>query len=147
MMNELTDLVNVDLNQALDLFVRNILNAAEIFKKTQIKTNKSEGFYTRSCQLAKREARRALRRFRNFKLLSSKRNYCVLRNKYKTECRKAKHMYERKKCNILKSALHKSSVFWKELGRLNHAQNANCPVDKLVLYSHFKELFKLSISR
>jgi len=141
--NALIENIEVDVEEAIYNMVELILDSAKCMVKDG-QPRRSQGEQpplNMECRSARCEARRSLRIYKRHRTENNRKQYCTLRNKYKSNCRKLKRDLQTSRLKELTGCLHSPRLFWKNIRRLQHRPNHNTSISSAQWLQHFKKLF------
>ena len=142
-----TDIIDFDVNRALEVFVQGLLRASDCMVKQVFAGNnfKAPSWFDGECFRLKQKVRCFLTKFKKSKLDEDRKNYVVERSKYKLMIRNKKSKYKREKARQLASFGKDSKSFWKNVRQLSdHKRTGLCgQISNSMWLDYFKELFDL----
>ena len=134
--------IDNDTEHAINNLVDIIIDSASCMKKP-IRQNpkRNRSSWNLECRQAKRETRRALRKFRTQSTPANRTAYCRQRNHYKYCCRKFKSISNRRSVERLQRNMNNQSSFWKQIRSLQSKPEQKNRISKTEWLSHFKYVF------
>jgi len=142
------ELACLDVN--IDTETENLTNcfveAADFMRKVFTYGKKKHGqpWFDKDCATAKRNLRSLLRAYIRSLSYSVKCDYIRKRNEYKQLIREKKTLFRKDVVKTLVSSMHDSSVFWRQVKRVNSKFYVHCRIPDDVWYAHFCSVFQLS---
>ena len=142
------ELIETDINQAVECFCKCLLEAGKCMRKT-IRSNtgmRRSQWYNRECAESKKAACKALRRYRLTKLDYDKHEYSRLRKEYKTMLKGKENAFKAERIQRLEQAVGDSVSFWKEMKKCRRTPVVRGNVSKDVWFTHFSNLLNFEVN-
>ena len=142
------DLVDVDINKALDVFNECIKQCATCMKKDIIidSTKPQSGWFDQECTNKKRFVRKMLRISRRSLNANDRHAYLSERREYKKLLERKKKEFNRTMLNKLVSSIKNQKDFWNTVHKASfrkRKQKGNISLD--MWYQHFKSLLEVDL--
>ncbi len=137
-----TQLIDVDVNKALDMFNDILRKAAECMKKRIFVTNHSRRnteWFDQECRLERKNVRKLLRRFRKTLNHDDRNAYCKARREYKNLLCRKKKMFHDGLLNELINSVKNQQEFWQTMHKISHKRVQ--PLNSIAIgewFQHFK---------
>ena len=132
----------LDVDNAIDSFVKGLTKASECMRKTIKKENLRNQWYDKECRDAKINAKKKLRAFRKNKLTEDRLEYVKERKLYKKIIKDKKKQYRQTQCAKLAASTKDSSAFWSEVRKLLSVKRTTDNININVWFDHFEQLFE-----
>ena len=138
-------MLDTDVDSALKCFVQTLLSQAECMQRV-VKTSSSRKEphskrFDLECRGAKRNARKALLKFRRSSHRDDRHRYIELRTEYKKIIRAKQSEYCRTTCETLLSNVNNSATFWPLVRRATNRRPINPSIDLGDWQMYFESLF------
>ena len=140
------DMINIDVDQALEKFTNCILHASECMKKAgRHKEMPRNKWFDNECLLAKKNTLCKLKIFRKQRTVENRMDYIQAKKSYRKLTKAKKNDFNIRQANSLDSKIRDSQQFWKDLKSLwNNKTHVNpetfIPIENW--YQHFENLFR-----
>ena len=143
--NNATSLIGTDINMALKIFNKCLLEAAHcMVTKTPLGKKKTvNNWFDYECVTTRRNVRKLLRKFRKSLNTKDRESYCKSRREYKNLLKHKKKQYKDRQLSELLDTLGNQSEFWKKVNQLapKHTRTENnISID--MWYQHFRTVLE-----
>ena len=131
-LRQATEMIDCNIDKALDFFTQTLHSVAQCMQctvKTGMRVRSCPRWFDLDCQLAKRDARKALTYSRNSGLAVDRKHYVILRNQYKTLIREKKETYSKELCQNLINHVSNSAAFWPLVRKTVRVRSINPPIE------------------
>ena len=138
------NMIDVDINSALDKF-NNCLKEAAVCMKKRVTNGikRKQDWFDYECVLFRRKVRKALRKYCRTTNEENRHSYCVLRREYKNLLYRKKKTFNEDICNKLIDSISDQKSFWDVVhNALPNRQFVNNQISLEQWYSHFKDLLE-----
>ena len=140
-----TDMIDVDINQALSLFNECVKEAAECMKKKVFvnRERKKQDWFDHECKTQRKLTRKTLNRFRCTMQASDRSEYCIARREYKNLLHRKRKQYNDILISNLVTSIDDQHAFWCAVKNISFKQRSvrnSVSID--VWFEHFKSLLE-----
>ena len=142
MLDEAIQMIDLDINAALNKFNECIFKAGKCMKKTiYMGKGKYQTWFDKECRVAKKSLRKLLRKFHDRNTDQDRTEYNNKRREYKELLRNKKVAYRTKTLNYIQENIQNSSGFWGTIKKYSGKKVANNSIGPQDWFNHFKSLF------
>jgi hypothetical protein len=147
-MEEAIRLLDIDLNEALNVFNCCLTKVADCMKKKIhiSKHAKEADWYDMECGVSKRNVRRLLNKYRRTLSNPDREAFCIARREYKRLLKRKEKQFNDTLINQLISSVNNQKDFWNTVHRISFKRKQpanNIGVD--MWFQHFKELLERNV--
>ena len=138
------DLIDVDVDCALDVFNDCLKEVAECMKKRIVVGKKSkQDWFDHECVMSRRKVRKALRKYCRSPNEEYRHSYCTLRREYKNLLHRKKKIFNESICNKLLESINDQKTFWDVVNNTLPKRKFNKnDISIEQWYDHFKHLLE-----
>ena len=144
-----TNLIDIDIDQALSLFNECIKDAAERMKKfVSIKNGlKPKDWYDSECHNSKKHVRKLLNKFKRTLSGEDRHNFCTARREYKYLLKTKRKQFNKTLLSDLIASIKSQKLFWDQVNKISkkRTQPAN-NISPESWFNHFKELLERDVN-
>ena len=142
------DLINNDINEALNLFNKCIKDAADCMK-SQIRVknqSKDQTWFDAECRLSRKNVRRLLRKFRRTLDDDDRHSFCIARREYKHLLKNKKKRFNRLLLNEIIASIRNQKQFWTNVNKISLKKNQPANnIDIGTWSEHFRMLLQKEV--
>ena len=115
------NMIDVDINNALQVFNSSIKEMAECMKKRTVvnKHGKSHDWFDSECSINRRKVRKQLRKYRRMLNVDDRNAFCIARREYKNLLKNKKKQHNDTLLNMLLASLKSQRDFWEAVHKVS----------------------------
>ena len=138
------ELIDVDVDCALDVFNECLKDVAECMKKRVVVGKKrKQDWFDYECVMSRRKVRKALRKYCRNPVEAYRHSYCTLRREYKNLLHRKRRMFNENICNKLVDSINDQKTFWDVVNNTLPKRKFNRnDISIEQWYNHFKHLLE-----
>lgn len=142
------NMTDVDVNRAVEIFCKCLLDAGSCMKKTIRSKPRSQRsqWFDRQCVDSKEDTCKALRKYRSTKSDRDKQEYLSQRKTYKSLLKDKESAFKAERVQKLQENLNDSVSFWKEMRHCKRTPTMHGNIPKDAWFTHFSDLLNFDVN-